>query len=105
MDCSVPRQVCPDDYNCLYGTCIDTACVCDSGWTGDDCSIGDFFNGTDSEFMFLEISTHSEYAGVSVMVAAVGVAVFGLLTIVFVKIRRRLERYQGDRGNDMGNIV
>ena len=43
-DCSEPVEICPDDYQCYHGECNDGHCDCDKGYTGDDCSLGPFYD-------------------------------------------------------------
>ena len=40
-DCTLPAEVCPDDFHCFHGRCnAEGACECAVGYAGADCSIG-----------------------------------------------------------------
>jgi hypothetical protein len=91
-------------FRCYRGVCVDSVCECEHGWTGDDCTIGDFFDGIDNSdgFLFLEDSsvTHGSSESVGWVSVAAGacllVAAFGMFAGWMMKHRIKKAQSRAD---------
>ncbi len=77
-------------YRCYRGVCINNICECDHGWTGDDCTIGDFHHGTDADdgFMFIELEDSRTAFWSYTYTTVIGLLVVALAAVVGFKFIR-----------------